>query len=149
MKSLIPVSTAAALAIALLTIRPGYSDDTDKSAKQGQSQKLVVAAVQTKVKAESTTRKKPRGRLPNYYAQIGISKKQRADIYELQADYASQIDELKKQMAELIAKRDSEVEAVLTEPQQKRLGEVREAAKKRTLERAKKAAAKKAANSVK
>jgi hypothetical protein len=33
----------------------------------------------------------------------------------LQATYASQLDELKKQMAELVAKRDSEVEAVLTD----------------------------------
>jgi|GEM_PF-2566941 hypothetical protein len=43
MKSLIPVSTAAALAIALLTIRPGYSDDADKSVKKVQTQKTVAA----------------------------------------------------------------------------------------------------------
>jgi hypothetical protein len=85
--------------------------------------------------------------LPNNYVKVGVSKTQREKIYALQSQYASQIAELKKQMAALVAKRDSEVEAVLTEDQKKQLDELREATRKRSLERSKKAAAKKAANS--
>jgi|GEM_PF-2324871 hypothetical protein len=44
-------------------------------------------------------------------------------------------------MAALVAKRDAEVEAVLTVAQKKQLGELREATKKRSLERSKKKAA--------
>ena len=150
MRSLIPVSAVAGLLIALLTIHPGYSDDADKPAKKVPSQKTVVAkAAPEKSKAQTTKRKKPRGRLPNNYAKIGISKKQREEIYALQAAYASQLDELKKQMAALVAKRDSEVEAVLTDAQKKQLGELREATKKRASERSRKSAAKKTANSTK
>jgi hypothetical protein len=60
MKSLIPVSTVAALAIALLTIRPGYSDDTDKTAKKVLSQKTAATkAAPQRSKAQTTKRKKP------------------------------------------------------------------------------------------
>ena len=86
MKSLIPVSAAAGLLIALLTIHPSYSDDAERSATKVRSQKTVVEkSAPEKSTTKSTTRKKPRGRLPNYYAKVGVSKKQRADIYSLQA----------------------------------------------------------------
>jgi peptidoglycan hydrolase CwlO-like protein len=42
--------------------------------------------------------KKPRGRLPAYYAQIGLSTEQRDHIYKVQSTYRKQIDELQKQI---------------------------------------------------
>ena len=99
-----------------------------------------VTSAQEK-KAEKTAKKaprKPRGRLPNYYGQVGLSGEQREKIYAVQATYAKEIGALRKQIAELESKRDSEVKAVLTEEQQKKVDELVEAAKKRAEERRKK-----------
>ncbi len=63
------------------------------------------------------TRKKPRGRLPAYFGKV-VTQKQREEIYQLQAKYSEQIDKLQKELAQLTAKRDSDVQGVLT-PEQK------------------------------
>lgn len=82
-------------------------------------------------KAEAPkARKKPRGRLPIYFGQVGLSEEQRTKIYGIQAEYGKQLDDLRKQVAAIEAKRDGEVEAVLTDAQKKKLGELRVAAKK-------------------
>lgn len=57
------------------------------------------------------------GRLPNFYRTV-VNGAQRKEIYSIQAKYAAQIKELRKQLAVLITQRDTEVEAVLT-PEQK------------------------------
>jgi len=83
-------------------------------------------------------RKKPRGRLPNYYGKVGVSEEQREKIYAIQAMYRPKIEALEKQIAELKAKEDAEVEAVLTPEQKKKVEESRAAAAKKRAERRKK-----------
>tara|TARA_R110002072_G_scaffold303141_1_gene495751 strand:+ start:83438 stop:83821 length:384 start_codon:yes stop_codon:yes gene_type:complete len=73
---------------------------------------------------------KPRGRLPQYYGQVGLSNKQRQQIYDVQANYKKQIDELQKQIDALKVKEDTEIVAVLTPEQKKNLDELLAAAKK-------------------
>mgnify|MGYP007096641417 CR=1 FL=1 len=82
--------------------------------------------------------KKPRGRLPAYYAQIGLSNTQRDKIYGVQATYGTEIESLQKQIAVIEEKRDAEVVAVLTPEQKKTLEDLVAAAKKRSEERRKK-----------
>ena len=78
---------------------------------------------------------KPRGRLPQYYGQVGLSDKQRQQIYDVQATYKKQIDELQKQIDALKVKEDAEIVAVLTPEQKKNLDELLAAAKKAAEER--------------
>ncbi len=77
------------------------------------------------------------GRLPNNYGKLGLSEKQRKSIYEKQSKFATEINALIRQVEELRAKRDAEVENVLTAEQKVKLKEL-------LAESAKKSAAKKA-----
>lgn len=67
-------------------------------------------------KAEKAKRKRPRGRLPNYYSRV-VDEAQREKIYGIQSKYAEEIEALAAQIAELVAQRNAEVEAVLTPEQ--------------------------------
>lgn len=146
MKKWISVSAVAILAVAVLTIRPGYSDDTKDGKQSTKTQKPAAAKVTAaKEKPQKATRKKPRGRLPNYYGKVGISDEQRTSIYSIQEKYESQLAELRKQMAALVKQRDEEIQSVLTETQRADLVKAREEAKQKALERARKAAAERAA----
>ena len=78
-----------------------------------------------------TSETKPRGRLPNHFGKLGISEEQRTRIYSIQADYDVRIDDLLSQIEELVANRDSDIDAVLTEGQRARLRELREEARSR------------------
>jgi hypothetical protein len=81
--------------------------------------------------------KKPRGRLPNFYAKV-VDETQRKAIYAVQAKYSEEIGVLGKQIDELTAKRDTEVRAVLSEEQQKEIDALSEAARKKAEENRKK-----------
>jgi TolA-binding protein len=83
----------------------------------------------------AATQKKSNGRLPPYYAQIGLSGAQRDKIYGVQGTYGEQIKELQKQIMSLEEKRDTEIQAVLTPEQKKTLDGLVAAAKKRAEER--------------
>jgi hypothetical protein len=67
-------------------------------------------------KATKVERKKPRGRLPMYFAKV-VSSAQREEIYEIQSRYAEEIEQLQQQLKDLIAKRDAEVDGVLSPEQ--------------------------------
>jgi len=73
---------------------------------------------------EKKPRKKPRGRVPNHYGKLGLSPKQKETIYGIQAKYDQQIDALEKQIEELEAEEDQEIEDVLTDVQRARLQEI-------------------------
>ena len=77
-----------------------------------------------------TQRRRARGRLPNFYAQV-VSGDQREKIYAIQKQHAPEIDKLRKQLQELIAKRDAEMRNLLTEEQQARVDGLAEEARKR------------------
>ncbi|MDA1017879.1 MAG: hypothetical protein O3A00_25905 [Planctomycetota bacterium] len=79
-----------------------------------------------------------RRRLPNYYGQVGLSTKQKDDIYKIQETYHNQIEVLQKQISDLQAKRDAETKAILSEEQQGKVNELVAAAKARDAERSKK-----------
>ena len=82
-------------------------------AQQPQSPVSASGATQIQDSAEDTFRP----RLPMYYGKV-VTEAQRQKIYEIQRKYFPQIRALQKQLEALIAKRDAEIEAVLT-PQQK------------------------------
>jgi len=70
-----------------------------------------------------------RGRLPAYYGKI-VDDAQKARIYKIQAEYSAKLDALKAELDSLTEKRDNEVRAVLTAAQQRKLEELKAAAKK-------------------
>lgn len=82
--------------------------------------------------------KKPSGRLPAQYGKLGLSTEQRTKIYEIQADYKKQIGDLQKQIDALKGKQTSDIQAILTPDQKKKLDELLAAAKKATEARRKK-----------
>ncbi|MBI1347489.1 hypothetical protein GC163_14515 [bacterium] len=66
---------------------------------------------------ETETTKSPSRRLPNNYAKLGLSDKQRSEIYKQQADYGERIDSLIRQVEMLRKERDDAIENVLTDEQ--------------------------------
>lgn len=76
-------------------------------------------------------------RLPPNYAKIGVSDEQRKKIYEIQNKYGEQIAALQKQLAEIRAKEQAEVVAVLTPDQKKALESANEESKKKSAEKKK------------
>lgn len=113
------IMSAAALALAALVA----------SAQVGS-----VSSLAQEKPAEAKVAKKPEGRVPAFYGQVGISDEQRKKIYSIQGGYDEKIDALKKQIDDLEEKRDAEVKAVLSVDQQKRLVELQEASKKKAAE---------------
>lgn len=67
-----------------------------------------------------------------YFGKV-VTQQQREDIYEIQARFAVQIEQLRKQMEELIRKRDAEVEGVLTAEQLAEVKKLKSEAKKRRM----------------
>ena len=76
------------------------------------------------------TRRQARGRLPNFYSQV-VNGDQREKIYAIQNQYAPEVDKLREQLQELIAKRNTEIRNLLTEEQQARVDVLAEEARKR------------------
>ena len=106
-----------AAAFALTTVaQPGplSAQDTVEPAATADAQPPMATQPEKKPRA------KPRGRLPNYYAKM-VDKKQREQIYAIQAQHADAIAKLQAELAKLIAQRDAEVRAVLTPEQQQQV----------------------------
>ncbi len=91
----------------------GQPDAVQRTAKT----QLLLAQDDTKTK----TRKAPAGRVPSGWAKIGLSSEQKKNIYEIQAKYKEQTDELEKQIEELKVQRDKELMDLLTEEQKTKL----------------------------
>jgi hypothetical protein len=84
--------------------------------------------------------KKGTRRLPAYYADV-VTEEQRKEIYDIQAKYAKQIQDLNDQLLALTKKQNDEVEAVLTKEQKEKVAAARaEAAAKKKKKADKKAA---------
>ena len=81
----------------------------------------ILGQAKKKAAPPTVTKKKPRGRLPAYYAGV-VDEKQRERIYAIQKQYAGQIESLQKQIASTRMKRDQAIERVLTKSQ---LSEIR------------------------
>jgi len=67
------------------------------------------------------------GRLPRYFSSL-VDEEQRWEIYEIQAKYRDQIEELEKELAELEMEQLEAMEKVLTTSQRKELAALRSAA---------------------
>ena len=62
--------------------------------------------------------------LPRYYRQLGLSDKQKDNIYKVRASYAVKIKELQNQINELKGKEKGDLEKILTAAQKARLREL-------------------------
>ena len=119
---------ASMVVVALLAFALGSQANVQMTTGQEKAAEKVKA-VPAKVA------KKPRGRLPAYYAQIGLSTEQRTQIYSVQAGYGKEIVELQKQLDVLRKKQAADVVAVLKPEQKEKLDSPLAAAKKRAEER--------------
>lgn len=63
-------------------------------------------------------------RLPTYYNKLGLSPKQKNDIYRIRAKYETEIQELQQKIIELRSQQKSAFEHVLTPSQKARLREI-------------------------
>ncbi len=123
------VVACAVLGLSVLAHGPDRSANAQDGAKKAAAKK----GEKTKKGAKKAPKKKARGRLPQYYGQIGLSEKQRADIYAVQATYRTQIQDLLKQLAALRAKEKAEINAVLSDEQKQDLAKrLDEASKSRS-----------------
>lgn len=102
---------------------------------------LLAQKAETKADAKAPETKKPVNRLPIHFGNL-VDGTQKEKIYSIQNQYTPQIEALAEQIKALQAKRDSEVESVLTPEQKAKLEKARADYKAKALERA---AAKKAA----
>ena len=66
-----------------------------------------------------------KAQLPRYYKQLGLSAKQKKDIYLIRGRAAAKIDELQQQITALKEKEKEDLEKVLTVAQKARLKEIR------------------------
>jgi Spy/CpxP family protein refolding chaperone len=113
---------------------------------------LFVAQAQDSKKADSKApaTKKNVNRLPANYGKLNLSDDQKTRIYAVQSTYDPKIDELMAQVDALKAKQKSEINAVLTPEQLKKLDEVlAENKSKKQAAKAAKAAAEKPADAPK
>lgn len=94
----------------------------------------ALFAQSTSAEAKTGEKKGGDGRVPAYFAQIGLTKEQRSKVLEVQASYTQKIEALRKQIDDLETKRDADVRGVLTDEQKKKLDELTEAAKKKAAE---------------
>jgi hypothetical protein len=94
-------------------------------------------AAKPEAKPAAKERAKPRGRLPANYGKV-VDPLQTEKIYAIQDQYEPKIEALRAQLKDLVAKRDAEIDALLTAEQREKVKELADAAKAR---RAKAAAA--------
>jgi Spy/CpxP family protein refolding chaperone len=65
-----------------------------------------------------------RDQLPQNWNKLGLSDKQKQEVYKVQNEYRTKIDALKKQIEDLTATEKKEMEKVLTPAQKERLREI-------------------------
>lgn len=105
-------------AVALIGIVPSLAQDPAKE------KATPVAAKNTR-------------RVPRYFGQVGLTDEQKEKIYDLRAQHAVKIGELKKQLDDQIAKEMADCEAVLLESQKKVLNQLRVEGKAKSAARTK------------
>ncbi len=77
-------------------------------------------AAKPDAKPAAKARAKPRGRLPAHFAKL-VDSDQREKIYQIHDEYAPKVQALQAELQALLAKRDAEVEDVLTDEQKEKL----------------------------
>jgi S-adenosylmethionine:diacylglycerol 3-amino-3-carboxypropyl transferase len=105
----------------LLTFLPDHGAAQDEAAQP--------AAQQESQERPERQRRASRGRLPAYFRQV-VTEQQREEIYSIQAKYREQIEALEKQLQEVNAQQDTEIEGVLTAEQLEQVNALREEAQR-------------------
>jgi predicted transglutaminase-like cysteine proteinase len=100
------------------------------AAQEPPQQGAAVAQPPAAAATDANAAKKPRKRLPAYFGKV-VTDKQRAQIYEIQAKFTEQIATLQEQLDALSAKRDAEIEQVLTEEQRAEIARLKSERKAR------------------
>jgi Spy/CpxP family protein refolding chaperone len=106
------LATALASAAALVIVSgnlPSIAQETGGARAQAKATKAGKRAVD------------PTRRVPPYFAQLGLTEKQRESIYEIRAKHQQKIDALEKQLEDLREQVLKECEGVLTDAQKKLL----------------------------
>jgi hypothetical protein len=124
-----PLALAAGLALLFVGVQPGYSDKED--AKQTAAKDDSAKSKANKKAKPARARKQGRRSLPPYYAQISLKDEQREEIYSIQAEFGPEIKKLTKQLKDLKAKRNQEIQAVLNKDQKNKLAALQKEAKAR------------------
>ena len=142
MRKWIVLVTVISVSFALVATQQAFTSDTRPSV---QKTTLIALAQKKAAKSSPTSKKKKtfRRRVPNYYGQIGLAKKQRERIYTIQKGYFDEINALEEKIEALEQQRDTEVYGVLSDAQKKILGRLREAAAKKRKSRSNKKKSKK------
>lgn len=111
----------AALACTIVLVGWAMAQDTKKK----------DTATETKKDQASDTKQdtgvkdgKSKGRLPQYYAQLGLSDDQKRQIHKIQSDLGTKIDELQEQINKLKLEEKQAIEKILTSAQRARLLEI-------------------------
>ena len=85
----------------------------------------LVAADEKKATDDKTdTSSHPKGQLPQGWKSIGLTDAQKTQIYTIQSNYRSKIDELEQKIRELRQQERAEELKVLTDAQRARLKEI-------------------------
>ena len=140
MRKWIALVTVISVSFALVATQQAFTSDTQSSV---QKTTLIALAQKKAEKSSSSSKKTFRRRVPNYYGQIGLAKKQRERIYAIQKGYFDEINALEEKIEALEQQRDTEFYGVLSDAQKKILGQLREAAEKKRKNRSKKKKSKK------
>ncbi|HUG18041.1 MAG TPA: hypothetical protein VMM56_03640 [Planctomycetaceae bacterium] len=85
-------------------------------------------ATQAEEARQEKTRKPPRGRVPAGLGKIGVSEKQKEEIYAIQSRYQAEVQDLLEQLEELKSQEAEEIHNVLTDDQKLALKKYRDEA---------------------
>ena len=132
MRKLTLAAAIVCLTFSFLAVQPGYSNKEKPTNTKAEATKNTSADKSEK-KARKTAGKRGRvqRRLPVYFAKLELTEEQRDKVYEIDAKYRPQIQELQEQMKSLRAQRTSESVGVLTKAQKRTLKDLRQQAKQK------------------
>lgn len=82
---------------------------------------LVMAAL---ISVHGQDKPKAKGQLPQNWTKLNLSQAQKEKVYEIQAKYKAERDDLNKKLKELAAKEREEMVAVLTDAQKEELKKI-------------------------
>jgi hypothetical protein len=101
---------ARVLSLVLILVVVGVAVSQDKGTEKGK---------------DGEPNKKYKGVLPANFKKLGLTDSQVQNIYKIQSEYRTKLDDLKKQIDTLKASEKAAIEKVLSDVQLKRLKEIR------------------------
>lgn len=133
LRSIIGRSFLVVALASVCTVAIAQKKSSTASSRSGKTSEATTSESESTT-AKSTSKssvKQPelKGRLPRYFASL-VDRKQRQEVYEIQASYREKVEALEKQLAELRDAEMASMEKVLTATQRKKLSEMRSAAEK-------------------